>query len=117
MMNYIYSVLKKANSISRRYSKSSIRLVIIIVFNYVLIAFTGLLMFEKILFDQANKAFEIFIGIVAAFIIVFPISYSFYPGYKYLDSVKKYSNKKAILISILIALLPIALLMIMINAR
>jgi len=74
-----------------------------------------LLLLENLIFDYSNTAFELMIAIVFALIIVYPLVYVFTPGYKYLESVQKYSILEANFMSYLIIFSPIAVMFILIR--
>jgi hypothetical protein len=108
MMNYIYSVFKRSNTGGSNGFGSTffMKYVIITVFSYVFVTFTSLIYIEQFLFENRNTAFEFFIVLSCAFIVIYPFFYALIPGYTYLDSVQKYSTVKAIVISCLIAITP-----------
>lgn len=109
MMNYIYSVFKRSNTNASTGETSLlfIQYVLVTIFAYVILTYTGLLFIEDLFFENGNGGYELFVGLACAFIVLFPIIYAITPGYKYLDHVKEYSTLKAIIISSLIGLLPI----------
>ena len=116
-MNYIYSVFKRSNTngTGNRFSIFYLKFVMLSVFSYVFFTFLILNLIEKQLFENGSTAFQIFIGVSMAFVMIYPLIYAVVPGYKYLEHVQKYSWTKAIIISGLIAITPLLIVLLILN--
>lgn len=117
MLNYIYSVFRRSNADSKNnfISSSFLKFVILAMFSYIIFIIVILLLLENLIFDYSNTAFELMIAFISAFIIVYPLVYSITPGYKYLESVQKYSTFEANFMLCLIVFSPIAVMLILIR--
>lgn len=117
MLNYIYSVFRRSNADSKNnfISSSFLKFVILAMFSYIIFIIVILLLLENLIFEYGNTAFELMIAFISAFILVYPLVYSIIPGYKYLESVQKYTILEATFISCLIAFSPIAVMLILIR--
>ncbi len=108
MMNYIYSVIKRNNFDAEGHFswRWFLKQLFVTIMLFLLFIFLSLIMLKKVFFEDENSTIDIIILICCWLVIVYPIFYALYPGYKYLESVQKYSQFKATFISILIVFLP-----------
>ena len=117
MMNYIYSVIKRGNFDSKgNFSwRWFLKQFFVTIMSFLLFIFLCLFLVKRVFFEDENSTIDIIILICCWLVIVYPIFYALYPGYKYLESVQKYTQLKATFISILIVFLPNVLLFYLIS--
>lgn len=111
-MNYIYSVIKRSNFDSKGHFswRWFLKQLFVTIMSFLLFIFLSLIMLKKVFFEDENSTIDIIILICCWLVIVYPIFYALYPGYKYLESVQKYSQLKATFISTVIVFLPFLIL-------
>lgn len=110
MINYFFSVFKKATS--GKYGGGTYTFITsFVMFNMFL--FGGIVGLLSSIFSS-NFEFGVFIGILLSLIIL--VVHFAYPGYKYLDKVKKYSMIKANIFYYLSILLSFGLMIICVYA-
>lgn len=114
-MNYIYSVFKRSNTNAHNHTSTYFsKYVIVAMFSYVCFVMVNMLLLEKVIFTSRNTIYEITIGLLCVFIVVYPLIYALIPGYNFLESVQKYTVTKATIISLIIIMLPIFLTLLVI---
>ena len=117
MMNYIYSIIKRSNFDSKgNFSwRWFLKQLFVTLMSFLFLIFFSLFMLRRVLFENENSTFDIIILICCWLTIVYPIFYALYPGYKYLESVQRYSRFKASIIYALIIIPPNVILLYLIS--
>ena len=109
-MNFIYSILRKYLP-EEGFNKRSITAIIFMLFTLlVVVPLSFILILEKLL-DFNIESLPVYIGFpIFSFLPLVALVYAYYPGYKYLKSVQKFSTIKVTAFLMLIILAPYALL-------
>lgn len=105
IFNYIYSVLKRTKGFGS--DSQYLKAFFVIIFSYALSTVTVLMILEPVFFESGNSAYRFITMLVGSFFLVYPFFRSLIPGYTYLESVQRYSLRKAVFISVIIGLFPI----------
>jgi hypothetical protein len=109
-MNFIYSILRKFLS-EEGFNKRSITAIIFMFVDLlVVVPLCFILILEKLL-NFNLETLSVFLGFpIFAFLPLVVLVYAYYPGFKYLQSVQKYTTIKVIAFLMLIIFAPYALL-------
>jgi hypothetical protein len=107
-MNFIYSILRKYLP-EEGFNKRSITAIIFMLFTLlVVVPLSFILILEKLL-DFNIESLPVYIGFpIFSFLPLVALVYAYYPGYKYLESVQKYSVFKVTVFFWIIILTPFA---------